>query len=242
MFTSGPHANPAAAEAATNGGSGSVFEGQQVNGQYTAFVANAGVLGGGRYNQWFVSFGQFFDHGLDFVQRDPDPTATITVNLSPNDPLYSLGADGVAGGTGGNADVTSIRIRRADVANVIDAGADNTFGTVDDVGYNAGADGVQSTSDDVYAKPQYVNKTGLLIDQSQTYGSHASVNTLIREYDASGHPTGRVVAGHTNWGRTRAAAWRPGPTSRSTPPASASRSRMGTSTMPPCCVSTRPAS
>lgn len=202
MFTTGTNANPAAAAVATNGGAGSEFEGLQVNGTDTAFVANAGVLGGGRYNAWFVSFGQFFDHGLDFVLRDPDPAATIIVNLSPSDPLAS-GTDGIPG----NADdVSSIRVRRADVANAANAGADNTFGTADDV-IGAGADNIVGTSDDslsgtsgVYAKAEYVNNTGLLIDQSQTYGSHASVNALIREYDAGGHPTGRVVAANTGTG------------------------------------------
>ena len=181
MITTGPNANPAAIDAATNTDPNSVNYSPDV-----VFVANAGVLGGGRYNEWFVSFGQFFDHGLDFVLRDPDPTATVTIPLSLSDPLYDA-ANGV----------TSIAVRRADVANVNDAGADGTFGTTDDVGYSAGADGVQGTADDVYAKAQYVNNTGLLIDQSQTYGSHASVNALIREYNASGQPTGRVVSGNT---------------------------------------------
>jgi Ca2+-binding RTX toxin-like protein len=196
MFTTGPNANPAAIDAATNGDPLAPNHNPDV-----AFVANAGVLGGGRYNEWFVAFGQFFDHGLDFVLRDPN--AKITINLSPNDPLYSLGADNQPGGTGANADVTSITVRRADVANAEYAGMDNTFGTSDDV-ISTGADGVVGGGDDVlsgtsgvYAKPQYVNNTGLLIDQSQTYGSHASVNALIREYDASGRPTGRVVTGNT---------------------------------------------
>lgn len=196
-----PLYNPAAAAAATNGDPNAVFGGLQVDGTDTAFVANAGVLGGGRYNGWFVAFGQFFDHGLDFVNRDPDPTATITVNLSKNDPLYSLGADNAVGGTGADADVTTITIRRADVSNAGDAGLDGIFGTIDDIGYSAGADGQQGTADDVYAKAKYINQTGLLIDQSQTYGSHASVNALIREYDASGRPTGRVVAGNTLLGQ-----------------------------------------
>ena len=182
--------NPAAADAATNGLPDADFAGLQFNGQDTGFVANAGVLGGGRYNQWFVSFGQFFDHGLDFVNRDPDPSATVTVNLSPNDPLYSLGADGVLGGTGANTDVTSIMLRRADVANEADAGGDGIFGTADDAYHAAGADGVLNTADDIYSKARYVNQTGLLIDQSQTYGSHQSVNALIREYTAGGGSDG----------------------------------------------------
>jgi Ca2+-binding RTX toxin-like protein len=187
MFTTGPNANPAAADAATNSDPNAVFGGLQVNGQDTAFVANAGVLGGGRYNGWFVAFGQFFDHGLDFVLRDTDANAKITINLSPNDPLYDA-ANGV----------TSITVRRADVANSGDAGPDNTFGTIDDVGL-VNPDGSLTLNGDEsnFAKAQYINNTGLLIDQSQTYGSHASVNALIREYDANGNPTGRVVAGNT---------------------------------------------
>lgn len=190
MFTSGANANPAADGAATNGGGGAQFEGLQFTSEGiptdTAFVANAGVLGGGRFNLWFVSFGQFFDHGLDFVRRDSDPTATIAINLSPNDPLYDA-ANGV----------TSIKVRRADVANPLDAGGDGIFGTTDDLGYSDGPDGLANTGDETYSQAQYVNNTGLLIDQSQTYGSHASVNALIREYTADGRPTGRVVTANT---------------------------------------------
>ncbi len=191
-----PLYNPAAADAATNGDPDADFAGLQFNGQDTGFVANAGVLGGGRYNEWFVSFGQFFDHGLDFVNRDPDPTATVTVNLSPLDPLYDAdGADNNPVTTFDN--VISINLRRADVANDGDAGGDGIFGTADDAYHAAGADGLMGTADDIYSKARYVNQTGLLIDQSQTYGSHQSVNALIREYTAGGAPTGRVVSGNT---------------------------------------------
>nr|WP_306238999.1 peroxidase family protein [Ornithinimicrobium cryptoxanthini] len=38
-------------------------------------------------NMWFVFFGQFFDHGLDLV--DKSPTDSIIVPLSPNDPLFN---------------------------------------------------------------------------------------------------------------------------------------------------------
>ncbi len=190
-----PLYNPAAAGAATNSLPNSEFAGLQFNGQDTAFVANAGVLRGGRYNGWFVAFGQFFDHGLDFVNRDTDPNATITVKLSPNDPLYD--ADGANNIAGDFDDVTTIRIRRAAVANAGEAGGDGISGTADDAYHAAGADGVLNTADDIYSKARFVNQTGLLIDQSQTYGSHQSVNALIREYDANGSPTGRVVSGNT---------------------------------------------
>lgn len=199
MYTTGANGNAAAAASATAAGGG-VIDPLDPNG--TAFIPNPGVLGGGRYNEWFVSFGQFFDHGLDFVVRDSDPNATITINLSPNDPLYSLGADGVAGGVGPNADVTSITVRRAAVANAADAGADGIFGTIDDVGLiNPDSSTSLNGDESNFAQAQYINTTGLLIDQSQTYGSHAAMNALIREYDAAGRPTGRVVAGHTELGQ-----------------------------------------
>ncbi len=196
MYTSGEYANPAVIDVATNGLPGAEFAGLTVNGTDTAFVANAGVLGGGRYNGWFVAFGQFFDHGLDFVNRDTDSNAKIYVKLSPNDPLYAdaaLGADHIPG----TADDYAITLTRAAVANAGDAGGDGIFGTGDDALHSAGADGILGNADDIYSKPQFINQTGLLIDQSQTYGSHQSVNALIREYDASGNPTGRVVSGNT---------------------------------------------
>ncbi|NOU24393.1 MAG: heme peroxidase, partial [Methylotenera sp.] len=40
-------------------------------------------------NGWFVLFGQFFDHGLDFVGKGGDGTK-ITINLSQNDPMYGV--------------------------------------------------------------------------------------------------------------------------------------------------------
>src|SRR5262245_37374787 len=36
------------------------------------------------FNTWFVFFGQFFDHGLDFIQRD---TEIVMIPLAPTDPI-----------------------------------------------------------------------------------------------------------------------------------------------------------
>jgi len=60
-------------------------------------------------NSWFVLFGQFFDHGLDFVGKGADGTK-ITINLAPDDPLY-----GVIDPTSGQP-ATKIVITRADVS------------------------------------------------------------------------------------------------------------------------------
>jgi hypothetical protein len=54
---------------------------------------------------WNTLFGQFFDHGLDFIAK-PGGGPTITIALSPDDPLYgSIGSDGQR--------VTAIVINRA---------------------------------------------------------------------------------------------------------------------------------
>ncbi|HEU0061074.1 MAG TPA: peroxidase family protein, partial [Hyphomicrobiaceae bacterium] len=37
------------------------------------------------FNTWFVFFGQFFDHGLDFIQRD---TEIVMIPFAPDDPIF----------------------------------------------------------------------------------------------------------------------------------------------------------
>lgn len=57
------------------------------------------------YSGWFVLFGQFFDHGLDFIQK-PSGGPTIQIALAVDDPLYGqIGPDGKP--------VTSLNISRA---------------------------------------------------------------------------------------------------------------------------------
>jgi Ca2+-binding RTX toxin-like protein len=76
------------------------------NQEYFIGAQNPGVS---PVNGWFVLFGQFFDHGLDFIGKGADGTK-ITINLSPNDPLY-----GVIDPTTGQP-ATKIVISRADVS------------------------------------------------------------------------------------------------------------------------------
>ncbi len=76
------------------------------NNEFFVGAQNPGVS---PVNGWFVLFGQFFDHGLDFVGKGGDGTR-ITINLSPDDPLY-----GVIDPTTGQP-ATRIVISRADVS------------------------------------------------------------------------------------------------------------------------------
>ena len=41
------------------------------------------------FNSWFTLFGQFFDHGLDLVNKGG--SGTVFIPLQPDDPLYVAG-------------------------------------------------------------------------------------------------------------------------------------------------------
>jgi Ca2+-binding RTX toxin-like protein len=104
-------------------------------------------------NGFFVLFGQFFDHGLDFIDKGAQGN-TIQIALAVDDPLYGMaGPDGKP--------VTTITINRASV--------DTATG-------------------------QYIDHTSPFIDQSQTYGSHDQLTTLLREW-VTDPATGNYHAG-----------------------------------------------
>ena len=107
-------------------------------------------------------------------------SGTITIEIMPGDPLYVdpvLRRRSEPGYVPGVSNV--MRVSRANLAN-----PDSDFVSGDGTG--ALIAGVT---------PIYKNNTGLLIDQSQTYGSHESMNAFLREYSATGTPTGRLVTG-----------------------------------------------
>ena len=68
------------------------------------------------FNSWFTLFGQFFDHGLDLVNKGG--SGTVFIPLQPDDPLYVPGSH-----------TNFMVLTRATVS----AGADGVMGTADDV-------------------------------------------------------------------------------------------------------------
>lgn len=137
-----------------------------------AFIGDQGVLGGATFNEFFVAFGQFFDHGLDFISKGG---GFVAIPLSPNDPLYidPSDPDYVPGAS------NIMYLNRASLTNPstdFDSAGNLLPGVV----------------------PTYNNNTGFLIDQSQTYGSHASVNALLRQYDGNGRATGLLITSAEN--------------------------------------------
>jgi Animal haem peroxidase/RTX calcium-binding nonapeptide repeat (4 copies) len=53
-------------------------------------IPNVNPDGGAPFNQWFTFFGQFFDHGLDLVNKGE--SGTVFIPLQPDDPLYIPGS------------------------------------------------------------------------------------------------------------------------------------------------------
>lgn len=68
------------------------------------------------FNSWFTLFGQFFDHGLDLINKGG--SGTVFIPLAPDDPLYVEGSH-----------TNFMVLTRATVS----PGADGIMGTTDDV-------------------------------------------------------------------------------------------------------------
>jgi Ca2+-binding RTX toxin-like protein len=139
------------------------------------------------FNSWFTLFGQFFDHGLDLVNKGG--SGTVFVPLQPDDPLYVEGSH-----------TNFMVLTRATVG----PGADGIMGdNPATVGVNEGADDTRP-----------VNTTTSFVDQNQTYTSHPSHQVFLREYvfNAAGDPvaTGKLIegpnGGMANWGQVKALA------------------------------------
>ncbi|HMA73737.1 MAG TPA: hypothetical protein VKP67_19980, partial [Xanthobacteraceae bacterium] len=108
-------------------------------------------------NQWMTFFGQFFDHGLDLVNKGGN--GFIFIPLKPDDPLV-LGPDGIAG----TAD---------------DLPADKRFMVETRATMLPGPDGILGTADDIHDN---TNQTSPFVDQNQTYSSHPSHQVFLRAY------------------------------------------------------------
>src|SRR5262245_47603136 len=139
------------------------------------------------FNLWFVFFGQFFDHGLDLVEKGGNET--IFIPLQPDDPLITLGPDGVAG-SGDEAEPGQQFMVLTRATTHEGPGADGIL--VDDPNT-----GVDESADNTI---EHKNLTSPFVDQNQTYTSHASHQVFLREYqlNANGDPvaTGRLITNH----------------------------------------------
>ncbi|WP_037084110.1 peroxidase family protein, partial [Rhizobium sp. CF122] len=121
--------NPVAVEAFVAAGLGTLdvngvlldLNGVAIPAGQPLFVPNtapdAGLSAG--FNGWFTFFGQFFDHGLDLVNKGGN--GTIFVPLQPDDPLYVEGSP------------TNFMVLSRATNTLVQAGADGVLGTADDI-------------------------------------------------------------------------------------------------------------
>ena len=125
------------------------------------------------FNSWFTLFGQFFDHGLDLVNKGGN--GSVMIPLQPDDPLYSEEPGAL----------NFMVLTRATTS----PGADGILGD------DPTTVGVDESDDD--GRP--VNTTTSYVDQNQTYTSHPSHQVFLRQYEmnADGRPvaTGNLIEG-----------------------------------------------
>jgi Ca2+-binding RTX toxin-like protein len=128
------------------------------------------------FNSVFTFFGQFFDHGLDLVTKQG---GTVYMPLKPDDPLYVPGSH-----------TNFMALTRSQ----------NQPGPDGILGDNANTPVDESADDEQEA----TNTTATFVDQSQTYGSHASQQVFLRAYakNAAGKPvsTGALLEGGPDGG------------------------------------------
>lgn len=184
--------NPAASAAAGNIADSDLVTGQRMDGSSfdTWFIPNVTPDEGlsAPYNSWFTLFGQFFDHGLDLVNKGQ--SGTVFVPLPSDDPLIA-GPDGIIGD-----DVNTPEDESLD-----DLPANERFMVLTRATNKPGPDGDIGTSDDVH---DHTNQTTPFIDQNQTYSSHPSHQAFMREYALNGQSepvsTGKLLEGAGNLG------------------------------------------
>lgn len=130
------------------------------------------------FNSWFTLFGQFFDHGLDLVNKGGN--GSVMIPLQPDDPLYVTP-------TAENPNPPNFMVlTRATTS----PGADGHLGD------DPTTPGVDESLDD--GRP--VNTTTSFVDQNQTYTSHPSHQVFLRQYVST--PDGPVATGKLIEGTT----------------------------------------
>ena len=150
------------------------------------------------YNSLFTFFGQFFDHGVDQTVKSG---GTVFVPLNADDPLITLGPDGIAGSGDevppGQQFMVLTRAQNQPGPDGVlgDRSPTNPGPPVACTSLNVPA-GCDESADDI----QNANNTDSpWVDQSQTYTSHAAHQVFVREYamNATNHPvsTGKLLGG-----------------------------------------------
>ncbi len=210
--------NPAADAAAGSTGGSDLVTGERMDGSSfnTWFIPNVSPDAGlsAPYNSWFTLFGQFFDHGLDLVNKGQ--SGTVFVPLPSDDPLIA-GPDGIIDddpdtfidesqddGPGPDGILGDDPNTQEDESLDDDAGPDGILGddpntVIDESADNLPADQrfmVMTRATNLPGNDgmigtgddihDHINQTTPFIDQNQTYTSHPSHQAFLREYALNG--------------------------------------------------------
>ncbi len=147
-------------------------------GETTFFIPNVAPDEGlsAPFNVMFTFFGQFFDHGLDLLNKGG--SGIVFVPLQDDDPLVTHGPDGIPGGP----DVVP---------------PDRRFMVLTRGTNLPGPNGILGDADDIH---EGTNQTSPFVDQNQTYTSHPSHQVFLREYARNGvtRSTGRMIDSDVN--------------------------------------------
>ena len=119
------------------------------------------------FNAWMTFFGQFFDHGLDLVTKGGN--GTVYVPLQADDPLYTVGPDGVAG-TGDELGPTDPPFMALTRATPLGGGQENTTTSFVDQNQTY----TSNASHQVFLREYVMTATGAVSTGKMLDGSSAS--------------------------------------------------------------------
>ena len=135
------------------------------------------------FNSWFTFFGQFFDHGLDLV--DKGGNGTIYIPLMPDDPLYNPASP-----------QTNFMVLTRATNTAVHAGGDDQLGTSDDVHFHN-----NETTPFVDQNQTYTSHAS-----HQVFLREYETNPTTNKTVATGGLIDGANGGIANWGEVKAQA------------------------------------
>jgi len=137
-------------------------------------------------NLFLMSFGQFFDHGLDFYARGGGPDLVPIGDMNEQLAAAQFRLDEIRAAEGLppiQLDLTDNLLAQLEndpqPFDFLIGSRAGRYDTLDDGSVSIGADGAPVRNDTTGT--EHLNKTAPLVDQSQTYGSSPKMLYLLRE-------------------------------------------------------------
>ena len=157
-------------------------------------------------NLLLMSFGQFFDHGLDFYTRGGGPDLVPIAGMNEQLAATQLRLDGIRAAQGlppVQLDLTDNLLaqleRDPQPFEFLIGSRAGRFDTLADGSVAVGADGIPMMNN--ATGTVHLNRTSSFVDQSQSFGSAPGITYLVRE--SARTATGNLIPdGHGGWAKT----------------------------------------